>query len=122
MRAVLAATFLLLALAPTDGAAESYAVYGFDRYFTFSEVQTSAGRRGPTVGGYVRNDASLPVRQLRLRVEEVDAAGQVVATTIGYVSDMVMPGSRRYFEVPVGSAGTHRVSVLSFNWVTPLGS
>jgi len=122
MRGVLVAALVVLALSPLDGVAQSYAVYGADGYFSFSEVQTVAGRRGAMVAGYIRNEWNMPARQLRLRVEHVDVAGQIVTTTIGYVPDTVMPGSRRYFEVPVGSAvGTYRVSVLSFNWVSPLG-
>jgi hypothetical protein len=123
MRSLLAAVLVALALSPVVALAESYAVYGADSSFSFSEVQTVTGRRGPIVAGYVRNEGNMPASKLRLRVEQVDASGQVVATTIGYVADLVMPGGRRYFEVPVGSpTASHRVSVLSFNWVSPLGS
>jgi hypothetical protein len=58
----------------------------------------------------------LATRNVRLRVEALDAAGAVTAAYIGYVNGFITPGSRVYFEVPVETkAPSYRVSVLSFD-------
>jgi hypothetical protein len=93
----------------------SYGVYGADSYFT---VEWQADERGgrPMVSGYVTNQLGLPMRNVRLRVEALDAAGGVTANYIGYVNGYVSPGSRVYFEVPVpAKASNYRVTVLSFD-------
>ena len=61
-----------------------------------------AKRHGkPTLSGYVTNEWGLGTRNLRLRVGALDAAGNVTATDIGYVTGHVTPGARVYFENPV---------------------
>jgi hypothetical protein len=104
--------------ASTGAAAQgvpSYGVYGADSYFT---VEWQADERGgrPMVSGYVTNQFGLPMRNVRLRVEALDAAGGATANYIGYVNGYVSPGSRVYFEVPVpAKASNYRVVVLSFD-------
>jgi hypothetical protein len=94
---------------------QSYAIYGADRYFTL-EWRPDERRGRPVVSGYVTNVWGMGVRDVRLRVETLDAAGNVSATDIGYVFGDVTPGARVYFEVPVQQkAGNYRVSVLSFD-------
>jgi len=95
--------------------AQSYGIYGTDNYF---KVEWQADERGgkPTVSGYVTNQWGLVTRNVRLRVEALDAAAAVTATYIGYVNGYVVPSSRVYFEVPVpAKAPSYRVSVLSFD-------
>jgi hypothetical protein len=56
------------------------------------------------------------MRNVRLRVEALDAASNVAASSIGYVNGYVTPGARVYFEAPVpAKAPTYRVTVLSFD-------
>jgi hypothetical protein len=93
----------------------SYGTYGAESFFKV-EAQPDERRGRPTVSGYVTNQGGKSARNVRLRVEALDAAGAVSGTTIGYVSGYVTPGSRVYFEVPVPSrAAGYRVSVLSFD-------
>jgi hypothetical protein len=93
----------------------SYGIYGTDSYFTV-EWQPDERRGKPMVSGYVTNQWGLATKNVRLRVEALDAAGNVTATYIGYVNGYVNPGSHVYFEVPVqAKAPSYRVSVLSFD-------
>lgn len=103
----------------SDGSAAqsppSYGIYGTDNYFKV-EWQSHERRGKPVVSGYVTNQWGIGVKDVRLRVETLDAAGHVSATDIGYVFGDVMPGVRVYFEVSVPrSAANYRVSVLSFD-------
>jgi hypothetical protein len=98
--------------APSD---PSYGIYGFDDYFKL-DWQADERRGKPLVSGYVGNRWGFPVRNVRLRVEALDGAGKVTATSIGYVNGTVIPGSRVYFEVPVpDKAPGYRVRLLSFD-------
>ena len=112
---VFAAALMLTSASPSIGAAQSYAIYGTERHFTVeSEVGERRGR--PVVSGYVTSQFGFGVRDVRLRVEALDAADAVVSTQIGYVSGQVVPGRRVYFEVPVAEkAPKYRVTVLSFD-------
>ena len=100
---------------PPGPGAPSYGIYGADSYFKVEwQADERAGR--PLVTGYVDNLWGLPTRNVRLRVEALDAAGNVTASYIGYVFGYVAPGTRVYFEVPVAAkAPAYRVSVLSFD-------
>jgi hypothetical protein len=93
---------------------QSYGIYGTDSYFKL-EWQPDERRGRPIVSGYVTNQWGLATKNVRLRVEALDAAGQVTATYIGYVNGYVSSGSHVYFEVPVQTkAPSYRVTVLSF--------
>src|SRR5438552_19054797 len=80
--------------------AQSYGIYGTDRYFTL-EWRPDERRGKPLVSGYVTNQWGMPTRNVRLRVEALDAARNLTATYIGYVEGYVTPGAHVYFEVPV---------------------
>ena len=93
----------------------SYGIYGTDSYFKL-EWQPDERRGKPMVSGYVTNQWGLPTKNVRLRVEALDAAGAVTASYIGYVNGFVTPGAHVYFEVPVQTkAPSYRVTVLSFD-------
>ena len=101
------------------GAADvpSYGIYGTERYF---DLEWQPGQRGgrPLVSGYVTNQIGHAMRNVRLRVEALDAAGRVTASYIGYVNGYVTPGAHVYFEVPVPAAApSYRVSVLSYDLI-----
>ena len=95
----------------------SYGIYGVDQYFEV-EWQPDERRGRPIVSGYVTNQWGLSTKNVRLRVEALDGAGNVTASYIGYVSGHVSPGVRVYFEVPVqAKAPSYRVTVLSFDTI-----
>lgn len=95
--------------------APSYGIYGVDSYFKV-EWQPDERRGKPMVSGYVTNQWGVATKNVRLRVEALDAAGSAGASYIGYVSGYVLPGTRVYFEVPVqAKAPNYRVTVLSFD-------
>ena len=94
---------------------QSYGIYGVDSYFKI-EAGPEERRGKPLIGGYITNQWGIATRNVRLRVEALDAAGVVSATYTGYVNGIVTPGSRVYFEVPIQqTAAGYRVSVLSFD-------
>jgi len=96
-------------------AAQSYGIYGVDGYFKI-EAGLDERHGKSFVGGYITNQWGLGARNVRLRVEALDASGGVTATYIGYVNDNVNPGTRVYFEVSVREkAPKYRVTVLSFD-------
>jgi hypothetical protein len=87
------------------------------RDFRFEwEVRTDrAGRR--VIAGYVFNTRGDWAVNMALDVEHLDPAGQVVASTVGYVDSPVPPHGRAYFTVPVPGPGTtYRVRVRHFDW------
>jgi hypothetical protein len=92
---------------------------GWEQFF---KLTWEAGMKngGPVVDGYVLNDWGMAAHDVRLLVEALDANGQVVARTIGYVPLTVAPGQRAYFAVPVSTpAPAYRVSVMSWDWLDP---
>ena len=115
-RVTLLAVVVGLLLSSSVAQAQSYRIYGYEASFP---VEWQAGeRRGrPIVTGHVANNFGRTVERVRVLVESLDAAGQVTATTIGYVDGDLTPGARFYFEVPVARAApAYRVVVLSWNW------
>ena len=110
------AAILALLMSPVVAHAQTYRTYGSEAFFAVAWQQ--GDRRGrPVVSGHVVNTYGIPTHNVRLLVESLDAAGQVTATTIGYISGDVLPGNRVYFEVPVERAApAHRVVVLSWDW------
>lgn len=98
-----------------------YGTYGLDSYF---KLEWQADERGgkPIVSGYVTNQWGYTVRNLRLRVEALDAAGGITASYIGFVNGYVNPGAHVYFEVPVNEkAPKYRVVALSWDPVMGFG-
>jgi hypothetical protein len=117
-RWLLAPALAVLALGAASGArAQSYAIVGAERYFRVeAEPDRSKGR--PRLSGYVHNTYGHPAQFVRLLVEGLDGAGQVVESNIAYVPGVVPQFGRTYFEAPVsGSAATYRAKVLSWDWL-----
>lgn len=78
-------------------------------------------RRGrPLVSGYVFNQrAGYYATSVQLLVEALDASGQVVGSTGGFVLGDVPPSSRSYFEARApAKAASYRVTIQSFSWRT----
>jgi hypothetical protein len=112
----------LLALALTLGATPASAVMtssppGIDGRLRF-EWEASQSRRGrPVIAGYLYNDNGRAAKNVILLVETLDASGQVVERTVGFVPSLVPVFDRTYFEVPLKAAGaSHRISVTLFQW------
>jgi hypothetical protein len=79
------------------------------------EWEPGTSRRGAVVRGYVYNDQGYTAANIRLVVESLDPAGQLAATTIGYVGQVAPPFGRAYFEVPLAAPATgYRVRVAAW--------
>ena len=80
------------------------------------EREVAAGRDGrPLLDGYVYSSYGLAASDVRLLVETLDASGQTVAKTVGYVDSLVPPFGRTYFTVRLPAPGaSYRVTVTSF--------
>ena len=92
--------------------------------YLFRIVSTPGqGQKGrPIVGGYVYNDYGSVAAGVRVVVEQLDAAGQVTASTGGWVG-VVPNNGRTYFEVPLAAAaGTYRVRITAYEWVQSGGN
>ncbi len=75
------------------------------------------GPDGTLIDGYVYNQARMSVDRMTLRIEQLDAAGNVVRGTVVWVFGGVRSGSRAYFRSRVADAPSYRVRVESFEWV-----
>ena len=106
-------TGLLLA-APATVTAQSYAIQGIEHYLRV-EWETSQGRRGPVVAGYVYNLYGQAADRVRLVIESVDGNGQVTGSTHAHLLGQVPVGGRSYFEVPAPVTSSYRVRALSFD-------
>ncbi len=85
---------------------------------TWETAQTKKG--SPLIAGYVQNARGGGVANIRLRVDTLDAQGQVVATTTALAPGYVGGFSRAYFEVPIEKTGIgYRVGVIGWD---PAGS
>ena len=104
-------------MAAGSAVAANYAQETLDRYFRI-EFQVSASSPRPVVSGYIYNmNGGLPADRVRLSIERLDAAGQVIGSSSTWVLGGVPAGNRAYFSAPVEPAASYRVQVLSFDWV-----
>jgi hypothetical protein len=73
--------------------------------------------RWQAVCGYIHNDGPLASRDVRLAIEGLDAADQVVSTSSAHVLGYISPFGRTYFcsTVPAGAA-RYSVKILSVEW------
>jgi len=72
--------------------------------------------------GYVYNDSSLRVTDVRLRVASLDTTGRAVGQTMGWVVGDIPPSGRAYFEMPLAApAAAYAVTVVSFDVVSDTG-
>ncbi|MBI1848208.1 MAG: hypothetical protein HY294_14005 [Candidatus Rokubacteria bacterium] len=83
------------------------------------EAQPATTRAGrPIVEGYVHNLRGHGVIRLRLAIEQLDAAGQVVGSEPFWIPGELAPFDRAYFSASVPVAGaTYRVLIVSATWV-----
>jgi len=108
---------LVLALVTSTLAAQlEPLVRGWEQFF---EIDWAGGQRGtePVVYGHVHNTWGVPARSVRLLVDALDPAGNVVGQKVTWVPGTITPGMRAYFEAPVPApAASYRVSVFAFDW------
>jgi hypothetical protein len=73
--------------------------------------------RGNRVTGYIYNQTRYRVTNVRVRVESLDAGGQVVGETLGWaLGSIPESGGRTYFQIPVRTRGaSYRVTVVGFD-------
>jgi hypothetical protein len=68
--------------------------------------------------GYIDNDHVNAAEHVTLRVDELDGAGQVIATALRPVDDIIPGRDRGYFDVQIpGQAAGYRVAVNSFAFI-----
>ena len=79
--------------------------------------ETAQSKKGsPLIAGYVQNTRGGGVANVRLRVDTLDAQGQVVATATALAPGYVGGFSRTYFEVPLEKTGIgYRVSIIGWD-------
>lgn len=78
-------------------------------------------KEGQKLSGYVYNLTSRYAARMRLRIEGVDASGNIVATQRTWVPD-VPPNNRTFFEVKVGDAQGYRITIESYNLIQEIAS
>ncbi len=86
-----------------------------ERYFRVELAPEPVPRGGWAVEGYIYSTHNYRVGGVRLRVDVLDAAGQVESQALGWVHGDVPARGRAYFYVAVPKKGSaYRVTVLSF--------
>ena len=86
------------------------------------EAEPAAGKRGPGVEGYIYNKRGMLAKNVRLRVDSLDAAGAVVATTVRPLDRDIGISDRVYFQVPAATAApAYRVTVDYVLWRSGAG-
>jgi hypothetical protein len=81
--------------------------------FEFKEVRN---HRGPAVEGYLYNGLPWRIGDVRVRIESLDATGQVKGEAYGWTLGDSAAGGRVFFTVPITERGeAYRASVDSFD-------
>jgi len=86
----------------------------------FFHVEWAVGPGAPgraRITGYVYNDGGDSAVNVALRVHEIDASGQDLASVVAPVGDAVPAHGRAYFDVGVPDSRFYRVDVTSFDFV-----
>ena len=110
------ATFSALAPAIVPSLAAAEVQESLDRVF-----RLDWSKEGQKLSGYVYNLTSRYAARMRLRIEGVDASGNIVATQRAWVSD-VPPNNRTFFEVKVNDAPGYRITIESYNLIQEIAS
>ena len=80
------------------------------------EWQLGRNRQGPVIDGYVYNTSMRGADRMRLKIDQLDAAGNVVDSTFAVVLGTVPLDGRAYFRASVPPAAGYRVQPYSFDW------
>jgi hypothetical protein len=111
--AVLTAVVLLLGAG--RGWAQLYAPETIAQDFRV-EWQAGQNGKGPVVDGYVYNKSMRTAEHMRLKIDQLDGAGQVVGSSTAVVLGTVPMDGRAYFTASVPPAASYRVQPYSFDW------
>jgi hypothetical protein len=114
----LAALLLVLSLSACAGQVGELSVATAFQDGRFQvEWRTAQTKKGaPLIAGYVQNTRGGGVNNLRMKVETLDAQGQVIGTATALAPGYVGGFSRTYFEVPLEKTGAgYRVSVAGWD-------
>jgi hypothetical protein len=113
IRSGVAAILLAALLVTTSGAQQMLAA---GEGFRADAGPDMLGRRGAAISGWLYNDRHVPVTNVRVRVDVLDSAGQLVGGGEGWVYGNVPAGGRAYFFVPVSRYGAaYRVVVVTYD-------
>jgi hypothetical protein len=114
LRTVLVAVTLLVACALPAAAQTSGSTQ--DRNFRIDWQPYALGRAAPSLEGYVYNGDRYRVGGVRLKIEALDASGNAIGETYGWVYGNIPSGGRSYFVVtaPRGAA-SYRLSIVSYH-------
>jgi hypothetical protein len=116
MRAALGLAALVALLAvSTSATAQNFA--STESVFRLEWTAGLSAKGQPQLSGYVHNTTNRRAVRMRLGIDGLDPAGQVVAHTETWVLASVPPNNRAYFETLVPPATSYRVAVLRFDWV-----
>jgi hypothetical protein len=107
------ALLVLLASAPSAHAQGPHPI--LESFRIEWERRTDNWRR-PGVDGYVYNDSTYRIGNVRLRVEILDGSNAVVGERFAWVFGDVTPGGRAYFTLAPPPAGqNYRITMESYN-------
>ena len=97
--------------------AQNFSTPNAEKFFRV-EWQAEQTKKGqPAIRGFVYNEYGNWAGDVRLLVEGLDASGQPVSRTRGYVNGDVPPRGRIPFEVILPApAATYRVTIEYFSW------
>ena len=80
------------------------------------EWQASQNRKGPVIDGYVYNTSMRTADRMKLKIDQLDSAGNVVGSTMAVVLGTIPNDGRAYFSAKVPPAASYRVQPYSFDW------
>ena len=109
---------LALALATGVGITPAPAAerWNTDQFFRVEAESVNKGNR-TVISGYVYN-LHYSTARVRLETDTLDANGQVIGTTTGYVDDLVPVRGRAYFAYPVRTVGaSYKTVVIWYDWI-----
>jgi len=110
--------FLALGLATGIGPAAVSAAerWATEQFFRVEAEPVAKGNR-TVMSGYVYN-LHYSNAKVRLETDTLDAGGKVIATTTGYVDNVVPVRGRTYFAYPVGMTGaSYKTVVIWYDWI-----
>lgn len=118
LRLALVALTLLLPAAGVLAPAQAANFFAPDARFAVKWEAGQSKRGAPLVSGYVTNNTGTAATDVRLRIEVLDANGQVIGEIVQRLFGEIQAGDRSYFEAPVRTAGaSYRISVVSFSYI-----
>ena len=108
--------FLALGLATGIGPAPAAERWATDQFFRVEAEPVAKGNR-TVISGYVYN-LHYSTARVRLETDTLDANGQVIGKTTGYVDDLVPVRGRAYFAYPVRTTGaSYKTYVIWYDWI-----